>query len=56
MDLGGTKGDKNDYSSPKLTHLQNILIMRIVGTPEKYLSRGELKSVTSKVYLASVDS
>ena len=33
VNLGSNKGDKNDDSSPKLTHLHNILLMSIFDKP-----------------------
>ena len=50
MNLSIKKGDKNDDSSPKLTHIQNTLLIVIFDTPENYLSRVEGKAVTRKVH------
>ena len=44
---------KNDNSSPKLTHLQNKLLMRIFEALKNYLSHGEGKPVTRKVHSSS---
>ena len=54
--LGSKKGNKYDDSSTKLTNIQNELLMSIVATHEKYLSHGEIESVTRKVCLYSVES
>ena len=56
MDLVSKKCGKNNNPSPKLTHMQNTILMRIVVTPEKYSSFDELKSVTIKVRTSSVKS
>ena len=43
INLGINKGDKNYESSPKLTHLQNKLLMIIFDTPENDISHSEGK-------------
>ena len=56
VNLGNNKGDKNNDSSLKLTHLHNTLLINIVNTPEKYLSCREIKSAASKVRPSSLNS
>ena len=46
----------DENSSPRLSCLHSSLIISIVDTPENYLSRGEVKYVTSKVNTYSVKS
>ena len=43
VNLRSKKGNKNDDSYEKNTHLHNTLLMLIVDTPEKDLSHGEGK-------------
>ena len=47
--LGNNKGDKNDNSSPQISRIQNSLLISIVDTPKKDLSKVKGKSDTSKV-------
>ena len=49
VNLGSKKGKNNYNSSPKLTCLQNSLLMSIVDTPEKDLSNFEGKYYMRKV-------
>ena len=49
VNLGSKKGKNNYKSSPKLTCLQNSLLMSIVDTPEKDLSNFEGKYYMRKV-------
>ena len=53
---GSNKGDNNDDPSPKFTHIQNSLLMRIFNIPEKDFCRGEVKLVTRKVRISLVKS
>ena len=41
VNLDSKKGDKNDDSSPKLTHPQNSLLIIIADTPGNDLSHVE---------------
>ena len=56
--LGSKKGNKNNESYPQLHRIHDLLIISTVNTPEKDLSHGGVKSVTSKVckYLVKLSS
>ena len=54
MNLVKNKGDKNDDSSPKITHILVKLLMIIIDTPEKDLYNGDGREVTRKVRKYSV--
>ena len=54
--LGNNKGDNNDNSSPQTSRVQNSLLISIVDTPEKDLSKVEGKSDRSKVRTCLVKS
>ena len=49
VDLGNKKESSNDHSYPKLTDLQNKLLMITSDTPEKDISNYENKTITRKV-------
>ena len=50
-DLDITKRDDNDTFSPKLTYLHHSLLTRIVDTPEKVVSCGEVNHIKQKIHL-----
>ena len=54
LNLGCIQCNINYKSSPKPTYLKNSLLMRIVETPKKYISHGEIKLLTWKVRTSSV--
>ena len=56
VNLSIKKSDNNGNSFPQLYRLHNSLLMRIIDTPEKYLSNFEGKYDTSKVQTSSVNS
>ena len=51
VNVGSEKCGNNYNSSPKISHLQNSLLMSIVLAPEKDVSCVEGKSDTSKVHI-----
>ena len=46
--LGGNNGKSNEIWSCQLTGIHNLLIIRILDTPEMYLSKVDLKSDMEK--------
>ena len=52
--LGSNKGNRNNDSTPKVTDLQNHLLMSIFDTTEKDVSHGEGGKLTRKVCTSSV--
>ena len=49
------KGDRNDDSSPKFTHIHNTLLMSIIDTTGNNFYLGKGKSVTRKVRTSPVN-
>ena len=56
FNLGSKKFENNINSTFQLSHLQNSLLVSIVGTPEKYLSNVDRKSYMIKVRKSSLNS
>ena len=56
VNLGSNKYEDNNNSTCQLNHLQNLLLMSIVDTPEKDVLKFDRKLYKRKVLTSSVNS